>query len=255
MTADNVDAEALRRERFYGRRRGRRLRPKRQRLLDSLLPRVAIDLPGGDGPLDLRRAFGREPDRLWLEIGFGGGEHLALQARMHPDVLWLACEPYLDGVAKLLEFVAATEARNIRILADDARPLIRRLPEACLGRVFVLFPDPWPKARHVRRRIVSPATVAGLARAMRDGAELRLATDHPDYLGWMLRHVRMDGSFEWLARRPADWRSRPDDWPETRYERKALAKGIPCTYLRFRRVARRPAADRDAPGGCDKTLV
>lgn len=255
MTENGFAAPPAWPERFYGRRRGRRLRPNRQKLLDALLPGVAIDLPADGASLDLAKVFGRPPARVWLEIGFGGGEHLAALAALRPDVAWLGCEPYLDGVAKLLSHIAATEPANIRVLPDDARPLIRRLPDACLDRVFVLFPDPWPKARHAERRIISAETLAALARVMRDGAELRLATDHPDYLVWMLHCLRADGHFDWLARRPADWRSRPGDWPETRYERKALAQGIRCTYLRFCRRARRPADRDSAAEPSDKTLV
>jgi tRNA (guanine-N7-)-methyltransferase len=177
---------------------------------------------------------------LWVEIGFGAGEHLAAQAAAHPDVGFIGCEPFINGVARLLAAIDAGRLSNLRIVMDDARLLLRRLPDASVGRLFVLFPDPWPKARHHKRRIVGPATVPDFARILADGAELRLATDHPGYLAWMLEHLRADGRLEWLARRPGDWRSRPPDWPATRYEEKARRGGRNCAFLRFRRRPRGP---------------
>ncbi len=175
-------------------------------------------------------------DRVWLEIGFGGGEHLAWQAEANPDVGIIGCEPFINGVASLLKQIDDRGLDNIRIHANDARDLLETLPDACLDRVFILFPDPWPKARHHRRRIVAPATLEQLARIMRPGTELRLATDHADYGRWMLRHLIRHPAFRWRARRPADWRQRPEDWPATRYEAKAIAAGRACLYLSFERT-------------------
>jgi tRNA (guanine-N7-)-methyltransferase len=221
------------RRRIYGRRRGRRLRPGRRRLLEELLPRLSIDPAAG--PIDPARLFERPLADLWLEVGFGSGEHLAAQASAHPDIGMIGCEPFVNGVAKLLSRIAANGLDNIRVVADDAGPLIDALPRASVGRVFVLFPDPWPKKRHHRRRFVSPANLDALARIMRDGGELRLASDDMGYIRWMLFHTLRHGAFEWLARGPRDWRDRPADWPETRYEQKAKAAGAACVYLRFRR--------------------
>ena len=197
---------------------------------------MRIDLPER-GVLDPQRLFPVAPAEIWLEIGFGAGEHLVANAAAHPDVGFLGAEVFENGVVKLLAEVQRQELGNIRIFVDDARLLLAALPEACLGRVFILFPDPWPKARHHKRRMVSPETLDQLARTMQDGAELRLATDDVGYLRAMLERVPGHPDFEWLARGPADWLQRPPDWPATRYEAKAAAAGrIP----HFLRCSRRP---------------
>jgi len=221
---------------LHGRRQGRRLRPNRQALVDRLLPDLSFDVEAL--PPDPMTLFASPVREVWLEVGFGGGEHLLHQARLHPDIGFIGCEPFLNGVAKLLSDMEKTggSTGNIRLLVDDARPLIERLPPASIGRVFVLFPDPWPKNRHHRRRFIAPSTLDALARVMRPGEELRLATDHVGYLRWMLFHLLGHAGFRWLARGPDDWRKRPEDWPPTRYEEKALAKGIGSTYLRFERL-------------------
>ncbi len=174
-------------------------------------------------------------DDVWLEIGFGGGEHLAAQAQAHPTVGVLGCEPFLNGVGRLLSLIDRDGFRNVRIHPDDARDLIDALPDASVGRVFVLFADPWPKRRHHRRRFIGPGTLPALARIMKDGAELRLASDQMPLIRWMLYHLTGHEAFEWLAREPGHWRVRPEDWPQTRYEAKALARGETCVYLTFRR--------------------
>ena len=213
------------------------MRPGRRRLVADLLPHLSIALPG-DEPLDPRSLFDGPVRDVWLEVGFGAGEHLAAQARANPDVGIIGCEPYIAGVAALLGRLAEAERARVRVFADDARLLISVLAERSIGRAFVLFPDPWPKTRHHKRRFIDGATVAALARVLADGAELRLASDHPEYARWMLDHVRRDGAFEWLARRPGDWRARPDDWPETRYEAKARAAGAAPVFLCFSRRSR-----------------
>ncbi len=231
---------------LYGRRRGRRLRPERARLLDRMLPVLALTPESLDG--DPAGWFPRPVQALWLEVGFGGGEHLARQAASHPDIGFIGCEPFLNGVAKLFAAIdAAPEDApldNIRVFPDDARTVLDRLPDGCLDRAFILFPDPWPKARHNRRRFVARSQLDALARVMAPGAELRLATDHMDYLRWMLCHCLRHDAFEWLAREPADWRGRPADWPPTRYEEKALQRGAACVYLRFRRRPDPAAAEQ-----------
>jgi tRNA (guanine-N7-)-methyltransferase len=222
---------------LYGRRRGRRLRPERARLLDQMLPALALAPEALDG--DPAGWFPRPVRALWLEVGFGGGEHLARQAAAHPEIGFIGCEPFLNGVAKLFATIDAapenTPLDNIRVFPDDARTVLDRLPDRSVDRAFILFPDPWPKVRHNRRRFVAPPQLDALARVMAPGAELRLATDHMDYLRWMLFHCLRHDSFEWLAQGPADWRERPADWPPTRYEEKALQQGTACVYLRFRR--------------------
>jgi len=225
----------------YGRRRGRKLRPGQQALRDRLLPALRVDLPEA-GPLAVAALFARPIEAVWLEVGFGAGEHLAAQAAAHPECGFIGCEVFENGVVKLLGEVKRRGLDNIRLFLDDARLLIAALPEASLARVFILFPDPWPKQRHHKRRIIAPATLDALARAMSDGAELRLATDDRDYLRWMLAHAIGHPDFEWLARGPADWRERPADWPQTRYEQKAIAAGRQPAFLRFRRRPRRSDA-------------
>jgi tRNA (guanine-N7-)-methyltransferase len=225
---------------LYGRRRGRGLRPGRRDLLSSLLPRLRI-APPVEGRLDAARLFGRPLADLWLEIGFGGGEHLVAQARRNPDVGFLGCEPFVDGVAGLLAHVAREGIDNVRILDDDGRLLLEWLPDAALGRVFVLFCDPWPKRRHHKRRLLQADVLDALARTMRDGAELRFATDHAEYAAWSLERVRSHRAFAWPARTPRDWREPPVDGVATRYEEKAWAAGRPCVYLSF---LRRPRAAR-----------
>ncbi len=221
---------------FYGRRRGRKLHAGKRELMAATLPEFAIDLD--DGLKQPRDLFDPPVTRLWLEIGFGTGEHLAAQARAHPDVGLIGCEPFLNGVATLVEAIDADALENIRVFADDARDMLDALPDASIERCFILFPDPWPKRRHHRRRFISTANLDSLARVLADGAELRLASDHREYVRWMLFHTLAHGAFAWTARGPADWRQRPPDWPATRYEAKALARGGDCAYLRFRRRSR-----------------
>jgi tRNA (guanine-N7-)-methyltransferase len=227
--------EETRRRTLHGRRRGKKLRVGQQSLLDTLLPRLALALPAEPHKIDLAKLFGGRlpPDGVWLEIGFGAGEHLVWQAEQHPDVGLIGCEPYLNGVAKCLAHIERTGAGNIRLFTDDARLVMAALPDRSLGRVFVLFPDPWPKTRHHKRRFVQRETLDRLAELMVAGAELRLATDDPSYLPWMVEHACTHPAFELLAEGPADWRGRPADWPATRYEKKQLA-GTP-TFLRLRR--------------------
>ena len=224
--------------RFHGRRRGRRLRPGLEHLLETALPRLSIDVPDGEGPLDPRNWFEGDVSDIWLEIGFGAGEHLAWQAEHHREIGMVGAEPYLNGVARLLAAIDRQNLTNIRVLPDDVRPMLDRLPAASLGRAFILFPDPWPKARHHARRIVNPDVLDTLARVLRDGAELRLATDDQDYLVWMLRHMEAHPAFEWLAESADDWRVRPADWPDTRYESKNRSGGPGPTFLRYCRVPR-----------------
>ncbi len=221
--------------RSFGRRHGRKFSASQERLLAEDLPRVAIDLNTA-APSQASGLFGAPVREVWLEIGFGGGEHLIWQAESHPDVGLIGCEPYLDGVVKVLAAVQSRKLDRIRLHADDARPLLRWLPESSISRAFVLFPDPWPKARHHKRRLISPAMVDALARVIRPGGQLRIATDIGDYARTALLAMVGSPDFHWLAGSPADWRVRPADWPQTRYEQKAAAAGRRCYYLRFERI-------------------
>ena len=222
---------------LYGRRQGPRLRPGARALIDALLPAVGFTVDPGQ-ELDPSKLFSATPRAVWLEVGFGGGEHLAAVAASHRDVGFIGVEPFINGVAKLLRAVEQQALHNVRVLMDDARLLLSTLPDASLERAFILFPDPWPKLRHHKRRIVNPATVSDLARAVRPGGELRLATDDPDYARWMLAAVLAEPRFAWTAERSADWREPPPDWVATRYEAKARAAGRRPVYLTMRRMRR-----------------
>lgn len=237
-------SEAAGRRTLHGRRQGPRLRPSRRRLLETLLPRLALRLPPEGGRLDPRDLLAPGTDRLWLEIGFGGGEHLAAQAAAQPAVTHLGVEPFRNGVASLLARIETDGLANVRILVDDARLLLDALPPGSLERITVLFPDPWPKRRHHKRRIVNPSTVAAFATLLRPGGELRLASDDAGYVAWMLAAVQAEPRLLWLAERADDWRRRPADWPPTRYEAKADAAGRRSCFLRF---CRRSEADLDLP--------
>ncbi len=208
--------------------------------MDELLPRLLIDIQGvggsGDrGVIDPAALFPRTPESLHLEIGFGGGEHLAAQALAHPEVGFIGCEPFVNGVAHLLGLIEEHHD-NIRLWPDDARVLLGALPEACIERVFILFPDPWPKSRHHKRRLIQTALLAALARVMKPGAELRLATDHADYLTWMLERLLASPDFAWTARSASDWREPPPGWVRTQYQDWAEREGRAITWLVFRRA-------------------
>jgi tRNA (guanine-N7-)-methyltransferase len=218
---------------LYGRRRGKKLRAGQEALLETLLPRLLVEVPPEPLKIDLAALFGGERD-VWLEVGFGAGEHLVWQAEHHPAVGLIGCEPYVNGVAKCLAQIERAGVSNVRLFTDDARLVMAALPAQSLGRAFVLFPDPWPKTRHHKRRFVQRSSLDVLALLLKPGAELRLATDDPSYLPWMVEHACRHPAFEWLAEGPADWRGRPADWPSTRYEQKMLAGHKPV-FLRLRR--------------------
>ncbi len=224
--------------RSYGRRRGRRLRKGRRELMDNLLPRLRLALPDGGGHLGLEGVFPVPVKDVWLEVGFGAGEHLAQQAANHPQVGMIGCEPFINGVAGLLARIKKEGLANIRIFDDDARLIFDALPDGEIGKVFVLFADPWPKKRHHKRRFISAGTLDALARLMKSGAELRFASDHMEYVRWTLDCVLRHACFEWTAMSAKDWRRRPDGGFETRYEAKARANGASCVYLSFVRLPR-----------------
>jgi tRNA (guanine-N7-)-methyltransferase len=226
---------------LYGRRRGHKLRPGQKELVDTLLPHLRLALPD-QGELDLTTEFG-EPARsknhqLWLEVGFGGGEHLAAQAENNPEVSLIGCEPFENGVASLLGHVENRGLQNIRIHDDDARDVIAALPAQSVSRAFLLFPDPWPKSRHAKRRFISADNLSAVARILKDGGEFRVATDHVQYCRWALSQILRHPDYDWQAERPSDWNQRPGDWPETRYEQKAIVQGRKPVYFRFRRKTR-----------------
>jgi tRNA (guanine-N7-)-methyltransferase len=220
--------------RSYGRKGGRALSQRQEDLFEHLLPKLALDLTV-PAP-DLGTLFKAPVTETWLEIGFGGSEHMIWQAAHNPAVGIIGCEPFVDGVIKALTGIEEQELGNVRLHADDARDVLRWLPDASISRAFVHFPDPWPKARHRKRRLVSGPTLELLARVMRPGAELRVGTDIADYARTMLAAFEEQSAFRWTARRPADWREQGDDWPATRYQQKAGREGRRCYFFKFRRV-------------------
>ncbi len=218
--------------RLYGRRTGHKLRAGQANLVEALLPRLTLP---DTGPLTAERLFG-DDRRLWLEIGFGRGEHMAAQAAAHPDIGIIGAEPFFDGVVGALLEIRDRGLDNVRLHNGDALDVLDRLPPASLERVFLLHPDPWPKARHAKRRFANPGPIDLVARALQPGGEFRIGTDHPIYCRWALMQMSKRRDFAWLATEPADWHVRPDDWPQTRYELKARAKSHEVWYFRFRRV-------------------
>ena len=222
--------------RSFGRRRGRRLSAHQLSLMNGVLPRLSLDLAVA-APRSLTSLFSTPVCEVWLEVGFGGGEHLIWQARQNPHVGFIGCEPFEDGIVKVLAAIEEHALTNIRLHADDARPLLRWLPKAALQRAFILFPDPWPKRRHAKRRLVARPTLELLAGVLAPGGELRVATDIGDYARTILHSIGAEAAFEWHAAGPADWRQRGPDWPQTRYEAKAANEGRRCYFFRFCRTA------------------
>jgi tRNA (guanine-N7-)-methyltransferase len=225
------------RRNFYGRRRGKHLRESQEAYLAEDLAAYSPGPVGWDEnperkPLDLAALFGGRD--IWLEVGFGGGEHMVHQAGLNPDIGLIGCEPYINGIAMLLGKLRRADLDNVAIHPGDVRDLFDVLPDASIGRAFLLYPDPWPKARHHRRRFVTPEHLVPLARVLKPGAIFRVATDIPDYVRQTLEQVPRHG-FDWLAEGPADWRAPWDDWLSTRYEQKALREGRVPHYLTFRR--------------------
>ena len=222
--------------RLYGRRQGHALRAGQAALVEELLPRLSVP---EHGPLDARTLFGDAPGKerpLHVEIGFGAGEHLAAQAAAAPDTGFIGCEPFLNGVVGALGHVRDGDLTNVRLHMGDALSVIERLPDASLERVYLLHPDPWPKARHAKRRMMNHGPLDLIAAKLKPGAEFRLGTDDPTYCRWSMMVMDRRRDFVWQARTPQDFLTRPDDWPETRYERKARRQGHEVWYFRYRRV-------------------
>ncbi len=223
---------------FYGRIKGKTLKQSQEAYLDEDLAALspgAIDWDDNPErtPLDTKAMFDGKP--VWLEIGFGGGEHMVHQAVNNPDVGIIGCEPYINGVAMLLGKIRQSGATNLKVHPGDVRNLFDVLPAQSLDKAFLLYPDPWPKKRHHRRRAVTPEYLDPLARALKPGAEFRVATDIPDYVRQTMIEVPKAG-FEWLAEGPSDWRDSWGDWISTRYEQKALREGRVPHYMTFRKI-------------------
>jgi tRNA (guanine-N7-)-methyltransferase len=216
--------------RTYGRIKSRSLKPRQARLIDELLPRLAVP----DAPFD-PRALAPGAAEIWLEAGFGAGEHLIAQAQRRPDVLILGAEPFVNGLGACLAHLDDADVRNVRLQAGDVRPLMSRMPDASIARIYILFPDPWPKARHRKRRLVQPEFIAEAARLMAPGGRLRFATDWADYADWTLQRFAAAPPFRWTAERAADWRAPWPDHVTTRYEAKRLGDCDPI-WLEFERA-------------------
>jgi len=219
-----------RRFRLYGRAQGKPLSARQQSLVDNLLPRISV---GETAPHILEpRALFDAPSEIWLEIGFGGGEHLTGQAVRHPRVGIIGVEPFLDGVAKALTTIDEQAIPNIRLRRGDARDVVDQLVGSSVDRVFILFPDPWPKTRHRKRRLVQPGFLNDLSRVLKPGGRVRFATDWADYAERALGDFLQDGRFEWAAGAADDWRVPPADHVTTRYQLKGLGDCAPV-FLDF----------------------
>jgi tRNA (guanine-N7-)-methyltransferase len=216
--------------RSFGRIKSRPIKPRQAALMDSLLPQLRVP----EGAVDPAR-LAPDAREVWLEIGFGGGEHMAAQAAAHPDILIIGAEPFQNGVASALRHIDEGGLSNVRLHDGDVRELLARLPDACLSRVFILFPDPWPKARHHKRRLIQPELAAELARLLKPGGDLRFASDWADYVDWTLAALQANPDFTWTAEAADDWRAPPADHVTTRYEEKRLGDCRPV-FLDFRRA-------------------
>jgi len=220
---------------FFGRRSGKRLHKGQDRLFREVLPELEISL--GDKPLDLATLFPGK-SRFVLEIGYGGGEHLAREALTHPATGFIGAEVFSGGIAKMIEAIKTERIDNIRLFTDDALKLLLKLPDAALDEVFLLYPDPWPKTRHHKRRFVSPTTLGELARVLKPGGTFRFATDIEDYANWTLAHIGRAPAFRFEAGAPGSWHTPYPGWQPTRYEDKARLEGrVRSFYFTFVRGA------------------
>lgn len=250
----NKDFINPKKPKFYGRQHGRKLRKTRTRLVEDFLPKISINLPEDENEkIDLSSLFSFNPKEIWLEVGFGGGEHLAGQAKKNPDIGIIGSEVFINGVASLLahitgyhengtlpeeQEISVTDDRtdNIRIYNKDVRQLFPHLDDGCLDKIFVLFPDPWPKSKHKERRFIGPDNLPQLARLLKKGGVLRVATDHKTYKSWALRCLSKDPNFKWKAKCSDDWRKEPSDWIRTRYQEKAIKEGRKAIWLDFEKI-------------------
>ena len=219
----------------FGRRKGRKLSARREGLLQELLPKLQVPLPAEDVAIE-RQALAPDKTPLDIEIGFGGGEHLLSLATTYPERQFIGCEPYFNGVATLLDqWLQAGEPQNLKLLTDDARLLLSKLPAASVDNIYILFPDPWPKERHHKRRLITAELLSMLARVQKPGGQLLLATDHEDYASWMLEKLIAHPDYAWLASQHTDWKTPPAHWVHTRYERKTTLEGRPPLFFQAHR--------------------
>jgi tRNA (guanine-N7-)-methyltransferase len=220
---------------FFGRRKGHKLRAHQAVLIEHLLPHLALDIET-PAPSSLAELFDAASEAMRLEIGFGGGEHLVAEAQKLPHTGFIGCEPYVNGMAKILAQIEAHNIANVRLFAGDAADLLAWLPPGSLAQIDLIHPDPWPKRRHRKRRFVQDATVKAMARVLERGGEFRFVSDIDDYCAWTLAHLLRSPDFRWLAQRADDWRLPWDGYTMTRYGRKAEREGRVANYLRFARI-------------------
>jgi tRNA (guanine-N7-)-methyltransferase len=237
MSGPNGDNDAsLQAQRaFFGRRKGHKLRAHQADLIAHLLPGLSLDISTPQ-PGSLTELFGAPVDAVRLEIGFGGGEHLIAEAQAFPNTGFIGCEPYVNGMAKILAQIEAHNIGNIRLFAGGAAELLAWLPPRSLSRIDLIHPDPWPKRRHWKRRFVQDANVRAMARALKPSGEFRFVSDIDDYCAWTLAHLMRSPDFRWMAERADDWRKPWDGYTMTRYGRKAEREGRVASYLRFQRI-------------------
>jgi tRNA (guanine-N7-)-methyltransferase len=228
-------ASAHARGSFFGRRKGHKLRIHQADLIDNLLPHLVLDI-GTSAPERLADLFDDGVENVRLEIGFGGGEHLIAEAQAFPNIGFIGCEPYVNGMAKILTQIEARNIGNIRLYAGDAAELLAWAPPQSLVRIDLIHPDPWPKRRHWKRRFVQDATVNAMARILAKDGEFRFVSDIDDYCAWTLAHLMRSSGFRWTAERASDWQKPWDGYTMTRYGRKAEREGRVTSYLRFRRI-------------------
>ncbi|AVX02756.1 tRNA (guanine(46)-N(7))-methyltransferase [Maritalea myrionectae] len=232
-TKNEFGLEAERRA-FFGRRSSHKLYSTQQKLVEELLPHIEIDLEKGQP--DLNRLFGdRVQAPLFLEIGYGGGEHLARHAQTHLENNYIGCEPFMGGVGKMLSYIDRQALENVRLYREDALHLLRALPANAVSGAYLLYPDPWPKKKHHKRRFINPVTLGQLARILKPGAEFRVATDIEDYAAWVLAHIVRSDEFSWHPKAANEWRTPWSDWEPTRYEQKAKREGRASFYFSFYR--------------------
>lgn len=247
-TSQFTPYDGLERPKFYGRRKGRIIRKAKTTLLDAFLPQIKIT---ADTVFDKQKTFGVPVKETALEIGFGDGRHLAAQAKNNPDKGYIGAEVFQNGVANLLSLITGIKegtnlpeninlepgrVDNIRVFDDDIRLLFKQIPDGFLDKIFVLFPDPWPKKRHAHRRFINPDNLAEIARILSPGGILRVATDHKIYKGWTLRQLAADSHFKWTAKNGNDWKHEPEDWVRTKYQQKAINEGRKPVFLDFVRL-------------------
>ncbi len=240
MTAENNESEAEGRrsratEAFYGRRHGRPVRTQAAEAVASLLPRLKLDLTQ-PAPADLKTLFPVPVERVRLEIGFGGGEHVISEAGREPQSGFIGVEPFINGMSRCMQTLESEPRPNLRVYDDDATQLLDWLPANSIAEIDLLYPDPWPKKKHWKRRFVSQVNLDRFARVLQPAGTFRFASDIAHYINWTLLHIRAHSEFEWVVERADDWRQPYPGWQSTRYEAKALREGRTPAYLSFRRI-------------------